>query len=111
MFAVEAQLSAILAALPPQQAPQPTPGDFWTAGSSFGATNMSSLVMQPQPSFEELQHTAAQTQQLLMAGHRLEALRQVSLSALCTLPCVLCCDLDVFALCWNTEVRGGAERT
>ena len=37
---------------------------------------MSSLVLQPQPSFEELQHTAAQVQQLLMAGHRLEALRQ-----------------------------------
>ena len=42
----------------------------------FGATDVSALVLQPQPSFEQLQHTAAQTQQLLMAGHRVEALRQ-----------------------------------
>ena len=44
--------------------------------TAFSVADVSSLVLQPQPSFEELQHTAAHMQQLLMAGHRLEALRQ-----------------------------------
>lgn len=44
--------------------------------TAFGMADVSSLVLQPQPSFEELQHTAAHMQQLLMAGHRMEALRQ-----------------------------------
>lgn len=42
----------------------------------MGATSAPLQVLQPQPSFEELQRVAAQVQQLLLAGHRLEALRQ-----------------------------------
>ena len=84
MSVAEAQLSALLALPhPPAQLPpqHPTPGDPWSSASSLsaiGATDghESSRVLQPQPSFEELQHTAVQLQQLLMAGHRLEALRQ-----------------------------------
>ena len=85
LFVVEAQLSAILATPTPKQPPQHTPGDVWSAGlalTSFGATDVPSLLLQLQPSFEELQHTAAHIQQLLMAGHRLEALRQAC-TALC----------------------------
>lgn len=82
MSAAEAQLSALLA--PPQRTAQLpaqhlTPGDPWSSPSSlsaFGAADELSCVLQPQPSFEELQHTAAHLQQLLMAGHCLEALRQ-----------------------------------
>lgn len=78
---------AILAPPPPQQAPpQHAPGDPWSAAVSpttaFSTVDVSSRVLQPQPGFDEMQHTAAHVQQLLMAGHRLEALRQAYLALL-----------------------------
>ena len=52
-------------------------------GSVPGSASLQ--VLQPQPSFEELQHVAAQVQQLLLAGHRLEALRQAHKALLSSL--------------------------
>lgn len=80
LFTAEAQLLAILAPPPPQQPPpQHAPGDPWSAASpmnAFSTVDVSSRVLQPQPGSEEMQRTAAHVQRLLMAGHRLEALRQ-----------------------------------
>lgn len=81
----EAQLAAILAPTantPPQHSPDPTlAANPWAAGSAafgLGTAAVQAQVLQPQPSFEEMQHVATQVQQLLVAGHRLEALRQVA---------------------------------
>lgn len=76
---------AILAPPPPQQPPQNAPGDPWAVSpmNAFGAVDVSSRVLQPQPGFEEMQRTAAHVQRLLMAGHRLEALRQACLCPVC----------------------------
>ena len=57
------------------------PSDPWAAASpAFGtlAEGLSLDVLQPQPGFGDQQQAANQMQQLLMAGHRLEALRQAS---------------------------------
>jgi len=79
----EALLAALLA--PAQTHPTaaaPPSSDPWSGGSAgFGgsAQGVSSEVLQPLPGFGDLQQAAGQMQQLLMAGHRLEALRQASL--------------------------------
>lgn len=75
--------------------------------TTFGATSVSLLVLQLQPSFEELQHTAAETQQLLMAGHRLEALRQADIA----LYTYASCEVNVFAPFCKIPVREGTECT
>ncbi len=75
----EALLAALLA--PAQThltAAAPPSNDPWSGGSAgFGgsAQGVSSQVLQPLPGFGDLQQAAGQMQQLLMAGHRLEALR------------------------------------
>ena len=74
----EALLSAILLPTQPQAVPTPAPSsDPWSNGSvGFGVPGLVSGVLRPQPDFGDLQQAANQMQQLLMAGHRLEALRQ-----------------------------------
>ncbi|DBA94995.1 TPA: hypothetical protein ACH3X1_002518 [Trebouxia sp. C0004] len=75
----EALLAAILA--PAQAHPKAAAShssDPWSGGSAgFGGSprGVSSEVLQPLPGFGDLQQAAGQMQQLLMAGHRLEALR------------------------------------
>ena len=79
----EALLAAIIAPVQtPPQAAAPPSNDPWSGGSAaFGesAQGVSSGVLQPLPGFGDLQQAAGQMQQLLMAGHRLEALRQAAL--------------------------------
>ena len=91
----EAQLSAILLAEQSQaSAPAVTPSTtspwsnasavFGAAGS--GGNSLPSEVLQPQPACDELQQAALQMQQLLMAGHRLQALKQVLFISACFPP-------------------------
>lgn len=78
----EALLAAILTPAQTQaKAAAPPSNDPWSSGSAvFGgsAQGVSSEVLQPLPGFGDLQQAAGQMQRLLMAGHRLEALRQAS---------------------------------
>ncbi|KAL0026968.1 hypothetical protein WJX79_003842 [Trebouxia sp. C0005] len=75
----EALLAAILTPAQTQaKAAAPPSNDPWSSGSAvFGgsAQGVSSEVLQPLPGFGDLQQAAGQMQRLLMAGHRLEALR------------------------------------
>ena len=88
----EAQLSAILLAEQSQaSAPVVTsyPASPWSnasaifgaAGHGSGGNSLPSEVLLTPRTHEDLQQAAGQMQQLLMAGHRLEALKQVLLTS------------------------------